>query len=127
MSERSLERGREELRAGQTLLEAGFPSQAVSRAYLAGFHAANAALTALGESPATRTGVLSAFARHLVGEDGIDHETARALRRLLENRNDVDYALAVAPPGEARSALDDAEALLEAIARWLDRRAATPT
>ena len=124
MSRRSLERGREELRAGQALLEAGFPSQAVSRAYLAGFHAACATLAALGESPATRTGVLSAFARHVVGEDGIDHETGRILRRLFENRNDVDYALAVAPPGEARSALEDAQTLLDASADWIERRSA---
>lgn len=124
MSQRSLERGREELRAGQALLEAGFPSQAVSRAYLAAFHAACATLTTLGETPATRTGVLSAFARHVVGEDGIDHETGRILRRLFENRNDVDYALAEAPPGEARSALEEAQTLLDASADWIERRSA---
>ena len=122
--ELSLERGREELRAGQALLEAGFPSQAVSRAYLAGFHAASAALTAIGEAPATRTGVLSAFARRVVGEDDVDYETGRILRRLFEDRNDVDYALAAAPPGIARTALDDAERLLEATAGWIEQRSA---
>jgi uncharacterized protein (UPF0332 family) len=122
MSEPILERGREELRAGQALLEAGFPSQAVSRAYLAGYHAASAALAALGEVPATRTGVLSAFARRMVGEEELDHETGRILRRLFEDRNDVDYALAAAPPGVARTALDDAERLLDATARWIERR-----
>ena len=48
----------------------------------------------------------------------------RILRRLFEDRNDVDYALAVAPPGAARTALDDAQRLLDATARWIDRRSA---
>ena len=122
--ERALERAREELAAGRALLQAGFPSQAVSRAYLAGFHAASAALTALGEMPATRTGVVSAFARRVVGEENLDHDAGRILRRLFEDRNDVDYALAAAPPGAAREALDDAERLLDATARWLERRSA---
>ncbi len=120
----SLARAHEELRAGRTLLEAGFPSQAVSRAYLAGFHAAGAALTAVGEAPATRTGVLSAFARRVVGEDDVDYETGRILRRLFEDRNDVDYALAGAPPEVARTALDDAQRLLDATAGWIEARSA---
>lgn len=117
-----LERGREELRAAEALLDAGFPTQAVARAYVAGYHAASAALAALGEAPATQTGVLSAFARWVVGEEELDHETGRILRRLFEDRNDVDYALAAAPPAVARSALDDAGRLLDATARWIERR-----
>jgi uncharacterized protein (UPF0332 family) len=117
-----LGRGREELRAARVLLDSGFPSQALSRAYLAGFHAASAALTFLDDAPATRTGVLSAFARRVIGEEELDHSTGRILRRLFEDRNDVDYALAAAPPDTARTAVDDAERLLEATARWLDRR-----
>ena len=117
-----LGRGREELRAARMLLEGGFPSQALSRAYMAGFHAASAALTSLDEAPATRTGVLSAFARRVIGDEELDHSAGRILRRLFEDRNDVDYALAAAPPETARTAVDDAERLLEATARWLDRR-----
>jgi pimeloyl-ACP methyl ester carboxylesterase len=47
-------RGNEELRAARALLEAGFPSQALSRSRAAGFHAAGAALLAVGQLPATR-------------------------------------------------------------------------
>jgi uncharacterized protein (UPF0332 family) len=115
-----LARGQDEIRAARALLEAGFPSQAVSHAFMAGFHAATAALQAVGETPTTRTGVLSAFGRRVVREGGLDHEAGRTLRKLFEDRNDVDVALAEAPPDEARAAIESAEALLHATARWIE-------
>jgi uncharacterized protein (UPF0332 family) len=121
-AELPLGRGRQELRAAEALLEAGFPAQAVSRAYLAGFHAAAAALTLLGERPATSVGVISAFGRHVVGQEGVDHETGRILRRLYEDRNEVDLCLVEAPEGEARSAVEDAERFVEATASWIELR-----
>jgi uncharacterized protein (UPF0332 family) len=117
-----LGRGRQELRAAESLLEAGFPAQAVSHAYLAGFHAATAALSLLREFPATSSGVISAFGRRVVGENGIDHETGRVLRRLYEDRHEVEHALAEAPPEEARGAVEDAGRFVEATAAWIGRR-----
>ena len=117
-----LGRGRQELKAAEALLEAGFPAQAVFHAYQAGLHAASAALALLGEVPATSSGVISAFGRHLVGDNGIDHETARVLRRLYEDRNDIENGLADAPPEEARGALADASRFVEATASWIGRR-----
>jgi uncharacterized protein (UPF0332 family) len=122
--EQLLARGREELRAAQALVDSGFPSQALSRAYLAAFHAASAALATIGEKPLTRTGVISAFGRRVVGEGGLDHEVGRGLRRLFDDRDYVDYRLGKAPPEESRSAIGDAERLLEATARWIDVRSA---
>jgi uncharacterized protein (UPF0332 family) len=114
-----LGRGRQELKAAEALLEAGFPAQAVSHAYRAGLHAASAALAVLGEVPATSSGVISAFGRHVVGENGIDHETARVLRRLCEDRNDVDYGLVDVPLEQARDAVADGSRFVEAIALWI--------
>jgi uncharacterized protein len=122
--EQLLARAREELRAARALLDGGFPSQALSRAYLAAFHAASAALATIGEQPLTRTGVISAFGRRVVGEGGLDHEVGRGLRRLFDDRDYVDYRLGEAPPEESRSAITDAERLLEATARWIDVRSA---
>ncbi len=119
---RPVARSREELRAARTLLAAGFPSQAVSRAYMAGFHAASAALMAVGEMPATRTGVVSEFGRRIVSEGGLDHEAGRTLRRLFEDRNDVDYALAEAPGATAERSIEGAEQLIYATERWLAER-----
>jgi uncharacterized protein len=120
--EQLLGRGREELRAAHVLLDAGFPSQALSRAYLAAFHAASAALATVGEKPLTRTGVISAFGRRVVREGGLDHEVGRGLRRLFDDRDYVDYRLGKAPAEEARAAIGDAERLLDATARWIDVR-----
>jgi uncharacterized protein (UPF0332 family) len=121
-NELPLGRGRQELKAAEALLEAGFPAQAVFHAYQAGFHAASAALAVLGEVPATSSGVISAFGRHLVGDNGIDHDTARVLRRLYEDRNDIENGLVDAPPEEARAALADASRFVEATASWIGRR-----
>jgi uncharacterized protein (UPF0332 family) len=117
-----LGRGWQELRATEALLEAGFPAQAVSHACLAALHAASAALSVLGECPATSAGVVSAFGRRLVGEDAVDHEIGRVLRRLYEDRNEVEQALRDAPPEEARGALEDARRFVEATAAWIGRR-----
>jgi uncharacterized protein (UPF0332 family) len=121
-AELPLGRGRQELKAAEALLEAGFPAQAVSHAYLAGFHAASAALAVLGEVPATSSGVISAFGRHVVGEDGVDHETGRVLRRLYEDRNDIENGLVEAPVEEARVAVADASRFVEATASWIGKR-----
>ncbi len=119
-----LARGREELRAAQVLLDAGFPSQALSRAYIAAFDAAAAALESIGEMPHTRTGVISAFGRRIVSEGGLDHEVGRNLRRLFDDRDYVDYALGQAPTEEARAAISDAGRLFDATVQWIERRGA---
>jgi uncharacterized protein (UPF0332 family) len=119
-----LGRGRQELEAAEALLEAGFPAQAVSRAYLAGYHAASAALSVLDELPATSAGMISAFGRHVVGGNGVDHETGRVLRRLYEAGREVDYGLVDPPPEEARGAVEDAGRFVEATAAWIERRSA---
>ena len=125
-AELALGRGREELQAARTLLDADFPAQAVAHAYLAGFHAASAALLVLGDCPATSSGVIAAFGKHVVGENGVDHETGRVLRRLFEDRNDIDHGLVEAAPEQARGAVEEAGRLVEATASWIERRVTAP-
>lgn len=122
--EQLLTRGRDELRAAEVLLDAGLSSQALTRAYLAAFHAASAALATIGETPHTRTGVVSAFGRRVVVEGGLNHEVGRNLRRLFDDREYVDYGLGEAPAEESRTAISDAKRLLEATAQWIDVRSA---
>lgn len=118
-----LDRGREELLAAQALLDAGFPSQAVSRASTGAINAATAALLALGEMPLTEAGVVAAFARRMVVDDRLDPDHARALRKLFEDGNDVDRALAEAPREEAEDAIASARVVVAAAARIVDERA----
>jgi uncharacterized protein (UPF0332 family) len=119
VSSPSLARGHLEIAAARALLAAGHPSPAISRAYLADHHAATAALLATGELPATHTGVVSAFGRRVVTEGGLDHRVGRVLRRLLEDRDDVDFGLADAPPEVAANAVDRAAELVAATERWI--------
>jgi uncharacterized protein (UPF0332 family) len=119
-------RAREELAASRELLAGGFPSQAVARAYQAGFQAAVAALRTLGEGPPTEAGVIAAFGRRVVGESGVEREAGRTLRKLFEDRNDVDFGLLEAPVEEAERALAGAELLVEATGHWVEARAAAP-
>lgn len=115
-------RAREELAAARELLAGGFPSQALSRAYYAGLQVAVAALAVVDETAATEAGVISAFGRRVLGQDGVDHEVGRTLRKLYEDRNDVDYALLDAPVDEAEKAVAGAEVLVETTARWMEGR-----
>jgi uncharacterized protein (UPF0332 family) len=118
------ERSRDELRAARALLEADLPDQAVSRAYFAALHAASAALLVLGDPQTSEVGIVTAFARR-VPEDGFDPEAGRILRKLFEDRTDVDQALANAPAEEAERAIGDADRLVHSIAAWIEDRAAS--
>jgi hypothetical protein len=66
--------------------------------------------------------VISAFGWHVVGQNGFDHDTGRALRRLYEDRNEIDHGLVEAPPEEARGAVADAGRFVEATATWIGQR-----
>jgi uncharacterized protein (UPF0332 family) len=116
-----LERGREELAAAQALLDAGFPSQALSRACAAALSAARGALLAAGETPTTSAGVAAAFTRRIIVDDRQEPEHARALRKLLEDRNDVENGLAQAPVSEAEDAIVAAKGIVAAAARFVER------
>jgi uncharacterized protein (UPF0332 family) len=115
-----LERARRELAAVRCLADAGFATQAVSRAYYAAFYAAEAALLAVGESRSKHAGVIAAFGRHVVKEGGVDRAHARVLRTLFDRRNAADYdERDDATPADAKAALGQAEALVAAVADWL--------
>jgi uncharacterized protein (UPF0332 family) len=116
-----LKSSHEELAAARHLVQGGFPAQAVSRAHFAAFRAAEAALSALGETRSKHSGVISAFARRVVKVGGLNEETGRILRSLFERRNQADYMPIEVPPAEATTAIEDAERFVNAVAGWLDQ------
>jgi uncharacterized protein (UPF0332 family) len=114
-------RCREELAAARLLADKGFEVQAVSRAYLAAFFAAETALLALGETRSRHSGVISAFVHLLVRSGQLDETTGRLLRSLFERRNEADYAPVDVPLEEADAAIRDADQVVGAVEAWLAR------
>lgn len=117
-----LARSRRELRAARFLAGGGFPAEAVSRAYYAAFHAAEAALLALGESRSKHSGVHAAFSQWLVAPGLIDADVARLLRSLFDRRDQADHGGPDVPAEPAAKAIADAEAVVSAVEAWLNQR-----
>jgi uncharacterized protein (UPF0332 family) len=113
-------RARTELAAARLLADHGFGAPAISRAYYAAFYAAEAALLHVGETRAKHSGVVSAVGQLLVRERGLEERAGRLLRSLFERRSQADYGLAEVPEHEARRAVEDAQAVVDIIAAWLE-------
>ena len=123
VAEARLERARRELAAIRLLADAGFATQAVARAYYAAFYAAEAALRAVGQSRSKHAGVIAAFGRHVIKDGGMDRGHGIVLRTLFDRRNVADYdEQEDASAADAKAALADAMALVDAVAEWLDSR-----
>lgn len=122
MSDRRLGRARTEVEAARTLAAAGFPEQAISRAYYGAFYAAEAALLTLDETRSKHAGVLAAFGRMVVKDGGFDPAVGAELRRLFELRNAADSSWLDAP--QETQAADDpiaaAERFIDAVERWIE-------
>jgi uncharacterized protein (UPF0332 family) len=121
-SDPRLARAHEEVAAARVLSEAGFPAQAVSRAYFAAFYAAEGALLHVGETRSKHGGVIAAFVRLVVQQGGCDERAGRLLRSLFERRGQADYSTDPVPPPEAEQAVVDAETVVTLIEDWLVER-----
>lgn len=122
-AEARLERARRELAAIRLLADAGFATQAVARAYYAAFYAAEAALQAEGQSRSKHAGVIAAFGRHVINDGGMDRSHGIVLRTLSDRRNVADYDVPEdASAADAKAAIADAMAFVDAVAEWLASR-----
>jgi uncharacterized protein (UPF0332 family) len=121
-SRRTIPRRQNDLKAARYLLSAGFTVQAVSRAYQAGFVAAEAALQELGETRSKHSGVISAFTRIVVREGGLGQEMDAVLRSLFSASNEADYQERDVPTKEAETVVGDAERFVDAVEEWLAAR-----
>lgn len=125
MSDRSpepLARSREELGAARLLLDGGFPTQAMSRAYYATFHAGEHALQRAGQTRKTQAGVISAFGKHVILEGGFDRSEGRILASLFGRRNEADYQGTAVPVDVAEKAIAEAESFVGAVEAWIAAR-----
>jgi len=84
-------------KAGQSLAAArvletnGFHEQAVSDAYYAMFHAAEALLAEQGVDHSSHRGVLSGIGQHYTRMGLLDRESSRRLHLSFERRLEADY------------------------------------
>lgn len=119
MTHDGIRRAREEVAAAALLLEHGFTTQAVSRAFHAAFHAAEAALLVLGETRADYSDVVSAFVRRVVRERALDADAGRLLRSLFNRAMLADHGYEPVPVDEAATAVEDARTVVTEVEKWL--------
>jgi uncharacterized protein (UPF0332 family) len=115
-----IERARQMLAAGRDTLRLGHLDTAVSRAYYACFHAAEAALRLEGQEPRSHEGVKNLFGLLLVRPGKLDKELAAILADLKDEREEGDYALfSTVSEEDATLAVDRAERFVAELARYL--------
>lgn len=113
-------RAREKLAAARHLLEGGFGADAVSPAYSAVFHMAEAALAVEGYEPRSHEGLKSLFGLRFVKTGRLPAELASILRELKDERENGDYSIFPAiTEEEAHRGVESAERFVHAVERFL--------
>lgn len=115
-----LAKAKEKLEAGEALLKIKKYDDAVSRAYYAAFHAAQAILLSDGLSANTHQGVVNLFGLHFVKQGKIDHRFGKFLSNLKDDRENGDYEIYSAIDQEsAEEAVREAQEFLKEMERYL--------
>ena len=115
-----LEKARQKQEAAAALLKAGFFEDAVSRAYYAAFHAAQAALLTEGQQADSHKGLNTLFGLFFVKTGRIEKRFGRYLSNLKDDRETSDYeALAWVDEQVAEKAIREAGEFCEAIEAYL--------
>lgn len=92
LAEHRLARARDELTTADELRDSGWHMAAASRIYYAAFHSARALLAAAGLQASSHKSAIILFQKHFVRTGRIPAETAKALPRAFEFRQEADYA-----------------------------------
>jgi uncharacterized protein (UPF0332 family) len=122
------QRARQALRAAEVLTAAGYPADALSRAYYATLHAAKAALHVHNVVTASHAAVRRMVGLHLIRPGEIEREWASHLGEMLDDRLAADYDVeTVFTPAEASQACQQAGAFLERIRIYLLTKGLTAT
>ncbi|HWN43869.1 MAG TPA: HEPN domain-containing protein [Thermoanaerobaculia bacterium] len=86
-------RANEKLAVAKHVLAAGYPADAVSPAYYAVFHAAEAVLLVEGDEPRSHEGLKTLFGLRFVKTGRLPAEMASILRELKDERESSDYSI----------------------------------
>ena len=114
------QRAGQALGAAEVLRDAGYPADALSRAYYATLHAAKAALYVHEVTTASHAAVRRMFGLHLIQTGEIEGEWASHLGEILDDRLAADYDVeAKFTSEEANEACQQARAFLDRIRTYL--------
>lgn len=112
-ADRLLDRAKTKLKAARTLLDTGFPDDAVSRAYYAMLYAARALLVTIDLRPRTHRGVLRMVGLRFIQTGVLEAPLGEVLGAALEDREEADYGiLSSITRDEAERVLADAHAFV---------------
>lgn len=111
-----LEKSKKKLEVAKKLLADGFYDDAISRAYYAVFHTAQAALLIEGAKAETYKGVVMLFGLLLVKTGKIDKKYGKLLSNLKDARETGDYeVMSWMDEGDAQNATVEAEEFIRAV------------
>jgi uncharacterized protein len=114
------QRAGQALRAAEVLTDAGYPADALSRAYYATLHAAKAALSVHNVATASHAAVRRMFGLHLIRTGEIERAWASHLGEILDDRLAADYDVEMEfTSEEAAQACQRARAFLDRIQHYL--------
>ncbi|MBA7714043.1 hypothetical protein ES703_123057 [subsurface metagenome] len=115
-----LDKSKGKLAVATFLLKSKAYEDAVSRAYYAAFHAAQALLLTEGLSADTHHGVVTLFGLHFVKTGKIDRKFGRYLANLKDERENGDYEIfSVIDEEVAKESIKEAEEFVEEAKRYL--------
>jgi uncharacterized protein (UPF0332 family) len=114
-----MERAKRSVRSARNLLEDGDFDFALSRAYYAMFYAAKAALLRRGVQRSKHSGVIAAFAEHLVKPGCFPTADQRNLQAAFQERSEGDYAGIFPSREKTEQRLRDADDFVARIAVFL--------
>lgn len=115
-----LAKAREKARVARDLYAKGEWDDAISRAYYAAYHAAQAALLTEGQRADTHKGVVTLFGLLLVKTGKLDKRWGKLLSSLKDDREAGDYdALSYLDEETARRAVREADEFVAAVDRYI--------
>jgi hypothetical protein len=115
-----MEKALRKLAVARELLSNQHFDDAVSRAYYAAFHAAQAALLTEGQQAESHKGVTTLFGLLLVKSGKVDRRCGRILASLKDNRESGDYeALSFIDAETAARAVEEADYFCSAVRQFL--------
>ncbi len=115
-----LAKAREKVRVARDLSAKGEWDDAISRAYYAAYHAAQAALLTEGQRADTHKGVVTLFGLLLVKTGKLDKKWGKFLSNLKDDREAGDYdALSYLDEDTARRAVREADEFVSTIERYV--------